>query len=104
MFDLEGEKDEKYKERLLDRFSRLDTYDRAALISLCIVLVFLLALTSKFQHIPSPLYGGDYYMARGFTQAILNGQPFWEDFYFENMYNTLEPAFFMLQKDAYYSL
>ncbi len=65
---------------------RLTLEDKIAASIILAVGIFLLILVSGFQHIPGPIYGGDFYMARGFTQAILNGQPVWNDPFYEGGY------------------
>jgi len=53
---------------------------------LVVFLLGLIMLVSKFKHIPGPLFGGDLYMIRGFTQAILQGNAPWLDSYFAGHY------------------
>jgi len=65
---------------------RLTPEDKIAAGIVLAAGIFLVVLVSGFQHIPSPIYGGDFYMARGFTQAILNGRPFWQDPYYPGGY------------------
>ncbi len=73
-------------EWIKQKLSALGIEDKFFIGALIIVGILLFSLVSRFQHIPSPIYGGDYYMARGFTQAILQGTPFWQDPYFEGNY------------------
>lgn len=67
-------------------FERLSLEDKLAAGIILAAGIFLFILVSDFQHIPSPIYGGDFYMARGFTQAILNSRPFWQDPYYQGGY------------------
>src|SRR3972149_4984724 len=56
-----------------------------ALLFLAILIAQLIPLT-QFKHIPGPPYGGDLYRERGFTQHILNGEPFYSDPYLQGEY------------------
>lgn len=69
----------------MEKLATINT-DRNIYVILALVLIFLLIFVSKFQHIPGPIYGGDLYMIRGFTQAILQGYPPWQDPYFAGHY------------------
>lgn len=69
--------------RLLDK---LELEDKVVAVFLALVLVFLLVNVADFKHIPGPIYGGDLYMIRGFTQSIIQGNSPLKDPFFENEY------------------
>lgn len=55
------------------------------LIGILIVFFFIhISILNSFKHIPSPIYGGDYYRDRGFIQSIVTGFQPWEDGYYLN--------------------
>jgi hypothetical protein len=74
------------QEYLKQKLSAFGAEDKLFIGALILIAIFLFSLVSGFSHIPSPIYGGDFYMARGFAQAILQGTPFWEDPYFSGNY------------------
>ena len=56
--------------------------DEYLLLGFIIFACLLQIMTfSQFKHLPGPIYGGDLYRERGFTQVILNGIPFYESPY-----------------------
>jgi hypothetical protein len=67
-------------------FEKFELEDKIFAGFLIAALVGLLIFAAGFKHIPSPVYGGDFYMIRGFTQAILQGNPIYEDPYFKGEY------------------
>ena len=73
-------------DELKEKIMKLDQEDKFMWLILGVILIFLISLVSKFQHIPGPIYGGDLYMIRGFTQAIIQGHSFWQDPYFAGHY------------------
>ena len=68
------------------RIIGLDLEDKIFICLLFFIGIFLLYLVSGFKHVPGPIYGGDLYMIRGFTQAILQGNSPWYDPYFAGYY------------------
>jgi hypothetical protein len=55
-----------------------------------LLIIFLISLVgiqygvfNNFVHLPSPIFGGDFYRDRGFVQSIVNGNAPWEDAYFD---------------------
>ncbi|MBS1266148.1 MAG: hypothetical protein MAG795_00113 [Candidatus Woesearchaeota archaeon] len=65
---------------------KLENKDKGVLGFLAFHLLSLLTMVFKLKHIPGPLFGGDLYMIRGFTQAILQGKAPWVDPYFAGHY------------------
>lgn len=74
------------QKNISSKLKNLDLEDKIMLGLLLVIFVFLFYLVSNFKHIPGPVYGGDLYMIRGFTQAIIQGHPPWEDPLFEGNY------------------
>lgn len=56
------------------------------IIFFCCLQIFVF---SQLKHLSGPVFGGDIYRERGFTQAVINGVPFWE-----NPYSPNEFAYF----------
>ncbi|RJQ17657.1 hypothetical protein C4573_01620 [Candidatus Woesearchaeota archaeon] len=54
----------------------------ALLLFILIYCGIQLFVYSQFQHLPSPIYGGDHYRNRAFIENIVDGYPFYSDAFF----------------------
>ena len=67
-----------------------------ALLVLVIILLWQGMYLAKLNYIPGPLYGGDLFRERGFTQSILNGNSIWQDPYFKEELAFRQPLPYVL--------
>ncbi|MBR9677220.1 hypothetical protein GOV04_03695 [Candidatus Woesearchaeota archaeon] len=58
---------------LKKKFSKLAFEDKAFLVGLFFMIVLQTIIFSSFNHIPGPMYGGDLYRERGFTEHLVRG-------------------------------
>jgi len=63
------------------------TWQDYTVFSLILLLsIVFITQIAQFVHVPSPLYGGDYYRDRGFIQNIISGSPIYSDaFYYDEL-------------------
>jgi len=68
----------------------------AVLITLLVTAVYL-SLANSFVHIPSPVFGGDYYRDRGFVNNIVEGNSIWSDGFYVNEIQYYPYLIFVIQ-------
>lgn len=69
------------------------------IIILLLVLLVQIHTYSQFEHLPSPIFGGDFYRDRGFVQNVVSGYAPWESlFYLDELqyYGYLWPTLLAL--------
>ncbi len=64
---------------MFDKFLNHLKSKKFLFISLLIIFFVQIWLVSQLKYLPGPLYGGDVYRERGFTENIAQGYPFYED-------------------------
>ena len=80
-------KRKKIKERLKSKIKKLAWQDWVLIATILIVLIIEATIFSTFEHLPGPIYGGDLYRERGYTEHILRGGSPWSDPLFINETN-----------------
>lgn len=81
------------------RFRKIQAFvseHKMALIALTIILIWQAMLLAKHNYIPGPIYGGDLFRERGFTQSLLNGNSIWQDPYFKEELAFRQPLPYVL--------
>lgn len=76
---------------------KLEWQDLVAITITLIVFVFFFNLANSFVHVPSPVFGGDYYRDRGFVKNIVEGNPIWSDGFYVNEIQYYPYLIFVLQ-------
>ena len=87
MDEVKEENKVSFKEKWINRIKNFTWQDWGLVIIILVLLAIQLSIFSAFQHIPGPIYGGDLYRERGYTEHILRGNMPWSDPLFLNEIN-----------------
>lgn len=66
-------KTEEIKERLKLNIKKLSWQDWGLIIAIILIISVETTIFSTFKHLPGPIYGGDLYRERGYTEHIIRG-------------------------------
>ncbi len=87
----------KMREMFNSKIKRWTWQDWGAILITLAVFIMSINLASSFVHIPSPVFGGDYYRDAGFVRNIVEGNPFWSDGFYVNEIQYYPYAIFVIQ-------
>ncbi|MGV8150731.1 MAG: hypothetical protein ACP5NV_03325 [Candidatus Woesearchaeota archaeon] len=80
-----------------DIFDSWDWQEWTLTAATLMIAIVLFSGYLEYKHVPSPVYGGDYYRDRGFVQNIVSGNPVWSDGFYVNEIQYYPYIYFAVQ-------